>query len=423
MITRQKFIVITWGSMGDVNPFLGLSAALKSRGHQVTFVTNEIFREMAVELGLDFHPIGTMDDAETILNNPDLWHPRKGFEIVWRSCLATQKLIADFIIKQPDATSTVVIAHPLALPGAVTARDALPGLRLAGTYLAPANLRTCHDPLFIGPLHIPSCVPMAIRRWLWRRVDAGILDPLTLPDINALRRTYGLAPVSHYADLIYAAPDFSITLFPEWFGPTMPDWPQYLLCGEFMLFEGMASQPLDAELEAFLADGDAPIVFTFGSAMKHADKAFQVSVNACQRLERRGILLTMFGEQIPANLPPTIKWLEYAPFGRLLPHAAAVVHHGGIGSTAEAMRAGIPQVVVPMAHDQFDNGARVEALGIGISLARHHYRAGTLARKLSRLLHSGAIGINCREAVARFDLLDPAIRVCRLIEEKLDQLH
>jgi rhamnosyltransferase subunit B len=417
-ITRH-FVVITWGSVGDVHPFLGIATALKSRGNRVTFLTNLAFEELAVDAGLDFYAIGNVADAQAILSNPDLWHPRKGFELVWRSSVEIQKLIAEFLVAQPDANELVVIAHPLAMPGATTARDRIPGLKLVAPFLAPANLRTCHDPLWLGPLHIPRWMPHATRRWLWRRVDAGMLDPLTLPDINALRASYQLTPINNYAALIYDAADFSLTLFPEWFGPTMPDWSSRLWRGDFLLFDSFAAEPVNEELEQFLCAGDAPIVFTFGSAMQHAEKSFGVSLQTCLRLRRRGIFLTMFEEQIPANLPPAVKWLPYAPFRHLLPRAAAVVHHGGIGTTAEALRAGIPQIVVPMAHDQFDNGARVEALGTGVAIQRNRYRSGTVTKALAKLLASDTINARCRNIALHFSDPDPAQTLCEHIEKLL----
>lgn len=405
--------------MGDVHPYIGIASALKSRGHRVTLLTNQAFEELATEAGLAFHPIGTVAEAQATLNDPDLWHPRKGFEVVWRSCLPAQKLIAEFITGQPDAAEAIVIAHPLAMPGASAARDRIPGLKLIGTYLAPANLRTCHDPLWLGPLHIPRWVPHGVRRWLWNRIDASLLDPLALPGINALRAEYGLAPVGNYAALLYDAPDFSVALFPPWFAATLPDWPANLKHGDFMLFDSFAAQPMSEELQQFLAAGDAPIVFTFGSAMQHAGEAFAASLQACQRLQRRGVLLTMFGEQIPADLPPTVKWFPYVPFRHLLPHAAAVVHHGGIGSTAEAMRAGIPQIVVPMAHDQFDNGARVKAMGVGLTIARHRYGANTVTKALEQLLHAESVKRSCSDIAARFNETDAAQTFCACIEEAL----
>lgn len=414
----RHFVVITWGSMGDVHPFLGIACALKARGHRVTYLTNQSFEDLALEAGIEFHPIGTMLDAQVTINDPDLWHPRKGFQVIWRSSLPAQRLIADFLVDQPDASSLTVIAHPLTLPGAMTARDRVPGMRLIAAYLAPGNLRTTHDPMWLGPTRMPRWVPQGWRHWMWRQIDARILDPLALPGINALRASHGLPPVDHYSSVLYGAADSSLLLFPEWFGPAMPDWPAHLVGGDFPLFDSFDAQP-NADLNRFLAAGDKPIVFTFGSAMTHAAEAFAASVRACERLGRRGLLLTMFEEQIPRNLPPGVKWLPYVPFRDLLPHAAAVVHHGGIGSMAEALRAGVPQLVVPMAYDQFDNAARVQSLGVGAMIARHRYRAGAVSKLLQKLLRDESVRANCGSVAARFNNHDSLQGICDAVEASM----
>lgn len=412
----RRYVVATWGSMGDVNPFLGIAGGLKARGHAVTFLTNQMFEDLALEAGVDFHPIATMVEVQMTLNDPNLWHARKGFEVIWRSSVPAQRLLADYLMRQPDADSLTVIAHPLTLPGAAVAHDRVPGQRLVATYLAPGNLRTVHDPMRLGPTCVPTWVPQAWRRWLWQRVDKDFLDPITLPDVNALRTSHGLAPVARYADMLYGAADVSLLLFPDWFGPMHADWPQPLVQTDFPLFDGFAAQDLGDDLRQFLAAGDAPLVFTFGSAMTHAADAFAASVEACRRLGRRGLLLTMFSEQVPHDLPANVKWFPYVPFRDLLPHVAAIVHHGGIGSTAESLRAGVPQLIVPMAYDQFDNGARVAALGVGTTLRRTRYRPDAVAKRLDGLLRSERVKANCAAVGERFRGRDSLQRVCDSIE-------
>jgi rhamnosyltransferase subunit B len=113
-----------------------------------------------------------------------------------------------------------------------------------------------------------------------------------------------------------------------------------------------------------------------------------------QRLERRAIFLTPNRAQVPAALPPSVLWQQYLPLKKLLPHAAALIHHGGIGTTAEALRAGVPQLVVPLAFDQFDNGARVAAFGVGLTLPHARLSTRSLLRKLEQLLSSSAFALH-----------------------------
>lgn len=134
-----------------------------------------------------------------------------------------------------------------------------------------------------------------------------------------------------------------------------------------------------------------------------------------QQLGRRAIFLTHHRAQVPEPLPDSVLWVAYAPLQGLLPHCAALIHHGGIGTTAEALRAGVPQLVVPFAHDQFDNGERVKALGVGSTLPAARLRVGNLRRRLEGLLASDDVQAQCRAAAARLAENRGAGAVCEII--------
>ena len=134
---------------------------------------------------------------------------------------------------------------------------------------------------------------------------------------------------------------------------------------------------------------------------------------------RRAILLTEFTEQLPANLPEGVRHFPYVPFSALLPRCAALVHHGGIGTTAQALRAGIPQLVTPMIFDQPDNAARVKRLGVGDSISPKRYTPGLTAERLTLLTSSSGVQQNCRQVAARFREGDPTAETCRWIESML----
>src|SRR6185436_16882143 len=109
----------------------------------------------------------------------------------------------------------------------------------------------------------------------------------------------------------------------------------------------------------------------------------------------RGILVTRYPEQVPAGLPESIRAFEYVPFGRAFPRGAAVVHHGGIGTMAQCMAAGVPQMIMPMAHDQPDNAVRVKRFGIGDYLYPKKFKAGRIAERLGRLIGSEEVKRAC----------------------------
>jgi UDP:flavonoid glycosyltransferase YjiC (YdhE family) len=170
-------------------------------------------------------------------------------------------------------------------------------------------------------------------------------------------------------------------------------------------------------LDEFLAGGEPPIAFTPGSAMLFGQSFFAAAADACRRLGRRGLLLTRFAEQIPTDLPPGVIHVPFAPFSQLLPRCAALVHHGGIGTTSQGLAAGVPQLVMPMSHDQPDNAERVKRLGVGDWLSVSAFRGAAVARKLRALIGSADVMARCREVAGRFAGANPIERTCELIEE------
>jgi rhamnosyltransferase subunit B len=383
------FVVVTIGSAGDLFPFLALALALRARGHRVSFLAPEQHGPWVRPTGL---PFTGLPADEAVLHDPDLWHPTRGFGVVWRATRPAMARIVPFVEALPLDERCVLLVHPLALPEADLCRTVHPGVKIAAAYLAPANLVTVHDPLMIGPWRVPAWVPLAARRGFWRWVGRRFIDPVALADINAARTAQGLAPVATLVDWIAAVPDLSLTLFPDWFAPTQPDWPRPLVRGDFPLFDPNADAQPAPELTAFLQAGTPPLVFTHGTGNTQAAAYFRHARAAAERLGRRAVFLTRHPEQVPAILPPTMLWQAYVPLRALLPHAAVLIHHGGIGTTAEALRAGTPQLVVPLAHDQFDNGARVTALGAGATLPAGRLTERRLVRKLAALLAAPRAG-------------------------------
>jgi rhamnosyltransferase subunit B len=399
---RPHVLVVAVGTAGDLYPFLRIARELIARGHRVTLLAPTVHGEAVARAGVPFHGIGTEAQFRAALEHPDVWHPRKGFRVLWEGMRGNEDLLPDFVSALPAGEPIAMFAHPLALPGAHLARARRPDLRIVAAWLAPANLRTVHDPMTFGPLPMPRWVPLAWRRWLWRRVDAGMIDPVAVANINATHARHGLAPIRHFIDHMQGIADANLTLFPPWFAPTAPDWPRPLAEGVFALYDPHADPVLPPELERFLAGGAAPIVLTPGSGNRQARRWLEHAVQAVQRLGRRAVLLTPHRAQVPAALPPGMLWLPYVPLAALLARSAALVHHGGIGTTAEALRAGVPQVIVPLAYDQFDNAARVRALAAGASVAggTAGARPQALASALERLLGSAVIRTGCARAAA-----------------------
>jgi UDP:flavonoid glycosyltransferase YjiC (YdhE family) len=185
----------------------------------------------------------------------------------------------------------------------------------------------------------------------------------------------------------------------------------------FPLWDESAVREPSAELAHFLDAGEPPVVFTAGSAMAQGEKFFRVSAEVCRAAGWRGLLLTQFPEQLPQPLPAGVRHFHYVPFSAVLPRAAAFVHHGGIGTTAQALAAGVPQLVTPLAHDQPDNAMRVKRLGVGDMLQTKHYKVVRLRERLAWLMESAAVKENCKRYARELVERTALERTCDMVEE------
>lgn len=413
---RKHFIVISLGTAGDIYPFLNIALALQQRGNGVTFFCPSIHAHYAKAVGLVTCGLGTEEQYLSVIDNPDLWRSHRGIRLVLQSVNDGIESLLATLSALPKGPEFIVLAHPLALATASMARSMGLINKIVGAYLAPANLRTVHDLATIGPLRIPAWMPKKLRSWLWKGINNYLIDPAALPGLNAARTAHGLPCITSFIDHMYGVPDLSLTLFPTWFAKPQPDWPQPMVDGAFQLYDPTPNKALSTELQRFLADGDAPIVFTPGTGNRHAAEYFSIAMEICTKLSKRAIFLTAFRDQVPQVLHETIIWQSYIPFSTLLPRVAAIVHHGGIGTVAEALRAGVPQLVIPLAHDQFDNGVRVQSLGAGDVLITTRLRFNALFTKLQALLSSNEIAKRCQFMATLFIQNENIDKLCMAVE-------
>ncbi|MDR6585266.1 glycosyltransferase [Herbaspirillum sp. BH-1] len=395
-------ILATTGTTGDMLPYLTLGRGLQARGHRVLMVVPRFHERIFAEAGLDYLGLGSHEEFQAVLGNPDLWDERKGWRVICESAAPHLDCLHQLIARLPAADPCVVLSHPLLVPAAAMARALRPDLRIVVTYMAPSNLCSSHDMLALGSLRLPAWVPLSWRQWAWSLVHPWLVDPAALPSLNAARARVGLGPIPHFFEHVLHAPDASLGLFPPWFGAVQPDWPQPFLAGHFppAPLPSLTPQTLPPELLHFLDAGAAPIVFTPGSGHQHAQQFFKSALAAARALGKRALLVTAHPGHLPLPLPDDVMWQPYVAFDALLPRVAAIVHHGGIGTTAAAMRAGIPQLVVPFAYDQFDNGYRVQRMGVGTVLKARRLSARHMQHALAKLLESGEVA-RASGAIAR----------------------
>jgi rhamnosyltransferase subunit B len=412
----MRYLVIALGSYGDVHPMVGIGMALRQRGHEVAVVANGHFRPLVERAGLTFLEYGDAQAYLRITQDPDVWHPTRGYRTVVTPLIDQMPLLYRTIVDWvgPRVRESVLIAHPLAF-AALIAQDKL-GVPAVSVSLAPIMFRSLHQVPAMPSGADLSWLPRWSKRVMWRLADAIQIDPPIVGPINALRRELGLPPVHRPFDGWIHSRTLALGLFPEWFGVPQPDWPPQLKLVGFPLFDEAGLHPLDGALERFLAEGDAPIAFTPGSAMQFGERFFAAAVKACVRLKRRGLLLSRFDEHVPRDLPATVRHVRFAPFGELLPRCAAVVHHGGIGSVAQGLACGVPQLIMPMSHDQPDNALRARRLGVAAALRPAQFTAANVARELRLLLDSPLVAQACRACALRIDRAATIRRIVELLE-------
>jgi rhamnosyltransferase subunit B len=392
----MHFFLSPFGSSGDVFPMLGLAVELQRRGAQVTLATNPHFESRIRENGIAFHPIGTEEDYRRIASHPDLWHPRRSFGYLFENLKPFILPQYEFFERASQEESAIGIVNCFGFGGlAAMEKFNFPVYTL---HLQPAVLWSDLNPPKMPNLHGPKWM----RRLLFRIGERLVLDRTACPFLNPWRTSLGLPPIRHLTRAWNSSRGI-LCLFPDWYAPPQRDWPQPCLQTDFPLWNHASDQPLSDELQRFLEQGDAPILFTPGSANRHGATFFRVAMEAMERMKKRAIFLTEYREQIPSPLPESILWVPYVALDQLLPRAAAFVHHGGIGSASQALLASIPQVIMPLAHDQFDNAERLERLGVASSLPPNRFRTDRLIATLQTLLSDPAVPVRCQESASRMD--------------------
>lgn len=378
----SRILLSTFGSFGDLYPYLALGLELQRRGHAVTVATSAVYRKQVETVGLGFHAVRpdiSLDDREAIAYVMDARH---GAERLLRYLAACARESYEDILAAAGRAD-IIGTHPATYASVLAAQK----LRMPwfSTILAPLSLFSMYDAPMVAPapwlVHLRFLGPGFLRAVLALGMHKalGWIQPLL-----DLRRELGLGPTCNPVFAGQHSPSLVLALFSRYLASPQPDWPRQTVVTGFQFFEHGA---LPLELETFLDAGPAPVVFTLGSsAVGAAGDFYRSSLQAVERLGCRAVFLTGAHPQgLPDMLPRSVLSVAYAPHSLLFPRAAAIVHQGGIGTTAQALRSGRPMLVVPFAFDQFDNGNRARRLGVAEVLYRSRYTASS-AEKLMRPL-------------------------------------
>lgn len=413
----MNILIVAIGSQGDVNPFIKIGLALQKRGHDVTILSNNYFRDSVQNVGLGFVSVGSTEDFNKMVDEIDTKNPSKTTKIVMKYLyFASMQKVYDTIKKLYIPGDTIVLSITMAF-GARIAQDKL-GTPLITCHLAPVSIPSTLRPAKLDGLQMPHWMPRIYKAGVWRLIDM-LTDMFLGPSINKMRKKLGLPKARRIIRHWIHSPDKVIGLFPGWFAEPQPDWPKNTEVTNFLFFDESDKNPMSPELENFIAEGKPPIIFTAGTAVNDAAPFFKASAEACDILNARGIFLSRYKDHIPNDLSPNIFYCEYAPFSKLLPYASALVHHGGIGTCAQALRAGIPQLITPFGMDQPDNSSRLKELGVSAEIRLKKYKSSTVADQLGKLLGNKDVHTRCKKLADGLKNIDPLSDVCRIIEDQI----
>jgi rhamnosyltransferase subunit B len=420
MNTRKRIVISTFGSFGDIHPYLSLASELQSRGHVPVLATMEYYREKIEGAGFEFVPIRP-DIAQPSQQDQELieriMEPKTGARFLTEEIVFPAVRDAYHDLMAAVQGADLIITHPATPAGPLVAR--MTGMKWISTVLAPLSFLSAYDP------PVPPF-------WGWTR-HFRLLGPRAMKFfLDTMKSSYKAKRVADFRDELglpdtgnpmfegQHSPELVLALFSSVFAQPQPDWLPHTEITGFCFYDGRHELPPPAELVSFLDSGPPPVVFTLGSsAVWVAKDFFNESIKAAQLLKQRAILLIGDERNQLPELPAGIIALDYAPYQYLLPRAAAVVHHGGVGTTSQGLLAGVPTLIVPFAFDQADNAEHARRLGTSRTLARSKYFATRVAKELKELIFNPSYAKNAAHVSALLQAENGPARAVDLIEKHL----
>ena len=379
----MKITVLATGSRGDVQPFVALAYALHQAGHTAVMVSNASFEAWVRSYSLDFRAIN-WDAQATLLSNQGQEMLRRGSVLAGLK-YARQVAPRLFALNQHESLQACqdagCLVYSMLSPWGLEIAEKLDIPSFAGalhpfvpTYSFPTQLILSD----LGPLNHLTHLLAEQALWLViRRVTNQFRSSLGLPlirfpDTNLHRMYQGPSPV-----LCSLSPTIT---------PPPPDWPSHIhLHGYWFLPPPPGWQP-PATLQTFIESGPPPVYIGFGSmANRQAESTTRLILQAVRDSGQRAVLFSGWGGLKDTAAPEKVFFLDEAPHAWLFPRMAAVIHHGGAGTTAAGLSAGIPQVVVPHMQDQPYWGKRLHDLGVAPEpLPHQRLQAAALAERIQR---------------------------------------
>lgn len=384
----MKVFLGTLGSMGDIFPFALIGRELKSRGHQVWLLSNPFLADMD-QLGLNFHAI--FDDQMRGTFRQAYENESRDPEFLLLNYLTIPAIKPTMAFLAENATGGDVLLVSLN--------------RVFGMTLASEKWRI--------PRIIMHHSPDGLQNGLSRSV-IETFELLRKP-LNEARQQWSL-PEKQTAPYQWLHENaLHIGLFPKWFCNTEPAWEEPVVFTGFPLDQSV--KPIDAELERFFDVPERPLLFVDGTFNPDPKSFVQQACKISTQINRPALIISSKAAAWQAERPPQVKSIPFAPYRTILSSCAAMIHHGGIGTTAEALAAGVPQLVVANAYDQLRHARLIEDLGVGLASSPSDFLNfdATLAQ-IESLLRSQKVADSCAHYASLLNPRTAVSDICDLIE-------
>jgi len=425
--TTKRVVFTTWGSFGDLHPFMALALELQKRGHISVIATSPLYEEKIKAEGIGFQPV-----------RPDLPSPdseasadviRRVSNTRWGPSYLFRKLLVPHLRETyvdtlaavtAEGGADLLVSHQVPLTAPLVAEKT--GVKWISAVLFPIAFASAYDPP--TPPQLPALRMVAATHPLVARTLFGFGKWTTrswVEPIQRLRKELGLARSQNPIFEGQHSPTLVLALFSQVLAQLQPDFPPNTLITGFPFYDRKDDQEPPRELLRFLDEGEPPILFTLGSALVWIAKDFyRVSIEAAQKLGKRALLLIGDKRNLPeTKLPEGVAAFDYAPHGLVMPRASVIVHQGGIGTTGQALRAGRPMLIVPFGQDQPDNARRCERLGVARTLRYAHFETPRVVHELSQLLNDRTYLEQAKTVGKEVEEENGTKRACDAIDELL----
>ncbi len=422
-----RIILTTYGSAGDFAPFAALGLGLRARGHEVLFAVEEPFLPTVTNLGFASQPIPGNSEAALAGHHEALFNARDPlgpFRILLeKDVLPTLQGKVQGLLEVCGEADLLVSS---AFAPAVGIAAELTGVRWASVALHPLSVPSRH----LEAYPVPSTVPDPLR-WFANRAMLALgqlrIRQVVDEPVNRVRAEYGLQPRRDQLTSGGTSKRLTAVAVSPAFVPRPPDWPGYAKLTGFLFWDvaGWQVEGIQPRITEELVDFiDAPghvVAVSSGSMAPWVKDAFthfyRNSIAAIRRVGARALVVGAAPEVLAERLPEGMLSVPFAPFAQVYPRCSAVIHHGGIGTTAQGLRAGVPALVVPWGFDQFFNGAQIERLGTGRWMGRRYYTVERATEAIRSLLGESGYRRRAQAIAAELRREDGLGALCKEVEE------